>query len=125
VHELSITRNIVAIVADRAQGRKVRRVTLEVGKLSGVMTDAIAFCFDIVTQGTMLEGAVLDITVVEGRARCVECGKVFGVPTLYAACVCGSRRLHRLQGEELKIKTMELEEAGECAEPAAAAARRP
>jgi hydrogenase nickel incorporation protein HypA/HybF len=126
MHELSITRNIVAIVSDCAQGRKVRRVTLEVGKLSGVMTDAIAFCFDVVTQGTVLEGATLGITEVEGRARCAVCGAEFDMPTLYAACACGARRLHRLRGEELKIKTMELEEeTGSCAEPADAAARQP
>lgn len=125
MHELSITRNIVAIVSDCAQGRKVRRVTLEVGKLSGVMTDAIAFCFDVVAQGTVLEGASLDIIEVGGRARCTACGAEFDVSTLYAACACGSRRLHRLQGEELKIKTMELEETGSCAEPVAAAARQP
>jgi hydrogenase nickel incorporation protein HypA/HybF len=112
MHELSITRNIVAIVSDCAQGRRVRRVTLEVGKLSGVMTDAIAFCFDVVAQGTVLEGASLDIREVEGRARCTACGTEFDMPTLYTSCACGSRRLHRLQGEELKIKTMELEEAG-------------
>jgi hydrogenase nickel incorporation protein HypA/HybF len=125
MHELSITRNIVAIVCHHAQGRRVRRVTLEVGKLSGVMTSAIAFCFDVVAQGTVLEGATLDITEVEGRARCTACGAEFDTPTLYAACACGSRRLNRLQGEELKVKTMELEEAGSCAEPAAAAARQP
>lgn len=125
MHELSITRNIVAIVSDHARGRRVRRVTLEVGKLSGVMADAVAFCFDVVAQGTVLEGATLDIREVEGRARCSECGAEFDMPTLYAACACGSHLVHRLQGEELKIKTMELEEeAGSCAEPAAAAARR-
>jgi Zn finger protein HypA/HybF involved in hydrogenase expression len=43
MHELGITRNIVAIVADAANGRRVRCVTLEIGKLSGVMKDAIAF----------------------------------------------------------------------------------
>ena len=95
------------------------------GKLSGVMTDAIAFCFDVVAQGTVLEGATLDITEVDGRARCTACGAEFDMPTLYAACACGSRRLHRLQGEELKIKTMELEETGSCAESVAAAARQP
>jgi hydrogenase nickel incorporation protein HypA/HybF len=125
MHELSITRNIVAIVGERAHGRRVRRVTLEVGMLSGVMTDAIAFCFDVVAQGTALEGATLDIVNVEGRARCTACGAEFDMPTLFTACACGSRRLHRLQGEELKIKTMELEEVGSCAEPAAAAARQP
>jgi hydrogenase nickel incorporation protein HypA/HybF len=125
VHELSITRNIVAIVGDHADGRRVRRVTLEIGKLSGVMTDAIAFCFDVVAQGTVLEGAALDIIEVEGHARCAACGAEFDMPTLFTACACGSRRLHRLRGEELKIKTMELEETGSCAEPAAAAGRQP
>ena len=33
MHELGITRNIVAIVLEEAKGRKVKRVTLEVGKL--------------------------------------------------------------------------------------------
>ncbi len=44
------------------------------------------------------------------------------MPTLHAACACGSRRLHRLRGEDLKIKATELEGADERAEPAAAAA---
>ncbi|ODR98202.1 hydrogenase nickel incorporation protein HypA [Methyloceanibacter superfactus] len=111
MHELGITRNIVAIVADAAKGRKVRRVTLEVGELSGVMTDAIAFCFDVVAQGTALEGATLDIRTVRGRARCTSCGSEFATATLYTPCACGSHRIERLAGEELNIKTMELEEA--------------
>ena len=111
MHELGITRNIVAIVADAAKGRRVRRVTLEVGELSGVMTDAIAFCFDVVAQGTVLEGATLDILTVRGRARCASCGAEFETATLYTPCTCGSRQVERLQGEELNIKTMELEEA--------------
>jgi hydrogenase nickel incorporation protein HypA/HybF len=111
MHELAITRNIVAIVGDAAKGRRVSRVTLEVGKLSGVMSGAIAFCFEAVAQGTALEGASLDITEVPGRCRCQSCGAEFATETLFQPCACGSRRLDRLQGEELKIKTMELEEA--------------
>jgi hydrogenase nickel incorporation protein HypA/HybF len=111
MHELGITRNIVAIVSEAAKGRKVRRVTLEVGELSGVMTDAITFCFDVVAQGTVLEGAVLDIRVIPGRARCGSCGTEFATATLYTPCACGSRHVEQLQGEELNIKTMELEEA--------------
>jgi hydrogenase nickel incorporation protein HypA/HybF len=111
MHELGITRNIVAIVSEAAKGRRVRRVTLEVGELSGIMTEAIAFCFDVVAQGTALEGAALDIRNVAGRARCTKCGSEFATETLYTPCVCGSREIERLQGEELIIKTMELEEA--------------
>ena len=111
MHELGITRNIVAIVSDAARGRTVRKVTLEVGKLSGVMADAIAFCFDVVAKGTALESARLEIIEVEGRARCTECAREFRTEALFTPCTCGSRRLLRLQGEELKIRTMELEEA--------------
>jgi len=111
VHELGITRNVVAIVAEAARGRRVCRVTLEVGKLSGVMSQAIAFCFDAVVQGTPVEGAVLDIREIEGRARCTACGIEFATKTLLTPCACGCRTLVRLQGEELKIKSMELAEA--------------
>lgn len=109
MHELGIARNIVAIVGDAAKGRRVRRVTLDVGKLSGVMTEAIMFCFDTVAQGTVLEGATLEIRQIEGRARCSVCGLEFAADTLFTPCVCGSRQFTRLQGEELNIKSMELE----------------
>jgi hydrogenase nickel incorporation protein HypA/HybF len=102
MHELGIARNIVAIVGDAAKGRRVRRVTLDVGKLSGVMTEAIMFCFDT-------EGATLEIRQIEGRARCSACGLEFAADTLFTPCVCGSRQFTRLQGEELNIKSMELE----------------
>jgi len=110
MHELGITRNIVAIVGQAATGRRVSRVTLEIGKLSGVMSDAIAFCFDVVAKDTELEGATLEIRAIEGRARCLACGAEFDIATLCTPCACGSRRIDILQGEELKIKTMELEE---------------
>ena len=112
MHELGITRNIVAIVGDAANGRRVRRVMLDIGKLSGVMSEAIAFCFETVAQGTALEGATLEIRQIEGRARCEVCGLDFATETLFTACACGSRRLTRLQGEELNIKSMELETEG-------------
>ena len=111
MHELGITRNVVAIASEAAKGRRVLKVTLEVGGLSGVMTEAIRFCFDTVAQGTALDGATLEIREIEGRARCQACGAVYALPTLFTACICGSRNCERLAGEELKIKTIELEEA--------------
>src|SRR5271166_2592465 len=51
MHELSIASNIVELVAQAAAGRRVRRVTLEMGQLSGVSPDALAFCFPEVASG--------------------------------------------------------------------------
>lgn len=111
MHELSITHNIVTIVGEAAKGRRVKRITLEVGKLSGVMSDAIAFCFDAITKGTALDGTVLHITEIDAAAQCRTCGTEFIASTLFTPCPCGSRDITRLRGEELKITTMELEEA--------------
>jgi len=111
MHELGITRNVVAIVSEAADGRRVRRVTIEIGRLSGIMADAVRFCFDIVAQGTVVEGATLEILEPPGRGRCRRCDSEFELATLWAACACGSRDVVKLQGEELSVKTMELEEA--------------
>jgi len=111
MHELGIARNIVSIASDAAKGRRVTRVTVEIGGLSGVMADAVAFCFDVVAEGTPLQGAKLDIREIEGRARCNACGAEFATPELFTACACGSSDTTRLSGEELSIKSMELEEA--------------
>jgi hydrogenase nickel incorporation protein HypA/HybF len=111
MHELAITRNIVAIVGEAAQGRRVTHVTLEIGKLSGVLADAVAFCFEIVAAGTPATGARLDIHEIDGRARCDDCGGEFAADTLFAPCPCGSRRCKRLAGEELNVKAIEVEEA--------------
>lgn len=72
MHELGITRNIVAIVGEAARGRRVVRVTLEVGALAGVEPRAIAFCFDVVARGTPVEGAVLDIIPLPGSELSVK-----------------------------------------------------
>ncbi len=121
MHELGITRNIVAIVAEHAAGRKVSRVTLDVGRLSGVMSDAIRFSFDVVAQGTPLEGARLDIRDIEGRGRCRQCNREFETPTLFSPCPCGSRDVERLSGEELKVREFEYEHEVRAAQTTASA----
>jgi len=111
MHELSVTQNIVAIVAEAAEGRRVTRVTLEIGRLSGVMADAVAFCFDVVAQGTAVEGASLEIHEIDGLARCEACGLEFETETLFDPCPCGSIRSKPVRGEELIVKSIEMMEA--------------
>ena len=63
MHELGITRNLVAIVSEAAQGRRVNKVCLEIGERSALMPDAVRLCFDVVGKGTVLEA-------VSALARC-------------------------------------------------------
>jgi hydrogenase nickel incorporation protein HypA/HybF len=111
MHELALTCSIVEAAEEAAAGSRVLRVTLVVGRLSGVMTEAIRFCFGEVARNTALDGAALDIVEPEGRARCDECGAEFAIPDLLTFCHCGSYRLTRLAGEEMTIRSIEVEEA--------------
>jgi hydrogenase nickel incorporation protein HypA/HybF len=110
MHELGIAQNVVAIAAEYAKGAKVRRVTLEIGKLSAVLPDSIQFCFDVCCQGTSLEGATLDIIEIPGLARCRTCNAEVPLEQPFGVCQCGSSDLQFLQGNELRIKELETEE---------------
>lgn len=108
MHELGITRNLVAICSEHANGAKVSRVTLVVGKLSAVMPESIRFCFDICAKGTLLEGAQLEIEEPPGLGACQACGAQMELSALGGRCVCGSNNLKVVSGEELKIREMEV-----------------
>ena len=43
MHELGITRNVVAICSEHANGAPVRRVRLQIGQLSAVLPEAVRF----------------------------------------------------------------------------------
>jgi hydrogenase nickel incorporation protein HypA/HybF len=108
MHELGITQEILEVVMERAQERKVKRIVLEIGKLSCVLPDAIRFCFDLCTEGTIAEGAELEIIQPPGRGRCRQCGTEVELHAVLTRCVCGSSDIEWLSGEELRIKTMEI-----------------
>jgi len=110
MHELGITQNIIAIVSENAQGKKVQRVLLEIGKLSAIIPDAIYFCFDICAKGTIVEGAILEIMEIPGIAKCHYCNEEIYLEKPFGRCECGNTHLELISGEELKIKEIEIEE---------------
>lgn len=108
VHELSIAQSVVDAVCEKADGRIIRSVRLEVGRLCAVIPDSLLFCFDMVTAGTQAQGASLRIDEIETRARCRECGADFLPPDMFLLCECGSADVEVLAGRELRILSMEV-----------------
>ena len=108
MHELSIAQSIVEMVGERADEARVHRLTVVIGRLSGVMPDALRFCFDICAEGTVLEGAVLEIIEPSGRGRCPDCGREQEMNSLFDMCICGATGLDCIAGDELRIKEMEM-----------------
>ena len=109
MHELGITQNVMAMVREQAKGAKVQRVLLEIGQLSGIMPEAVRFCFDVCSQGTVAEGAILAIQVVPGVARCRQCGAEILLENPVGVCHCGSDELTLIRGQEVKVKEIEVD----------------
>lgn len=113
MHELGITQSIVEIAEKTAreqQATKVLSVTVDIGELSGVIPDAVEFCFEACSAGTLLEGSRLVINTIPGLGRCEACRAEVKLDNLTFACpACGSYAVQRTQGEELSIKEVEIE----------------
>ena len=68
---MSLAEGMLQIIEDHAAKAgfaRVKTVWLEIGALSGVETEAMRFCFDAVTRGSVADGAALEIVVVPGTA---------------------------------------------------------
>ena len=113
MHEMSICEGIIQVLEDQARTQhynKVKTVFLEIGPLAMIETDALRFCFEAVTRNTLAEKARLEIIELPGLAWCLQCAKTVAISKRYDACSeCGSYQLQVTQGEELRIKELEVE----------------
>ena len=74
MHELSIAEMVVQVAGRQSNGRRVTRVQMKVGHLRQVVPSALAFSFELVAEGTPVEGAELEIEEVPVVGRCRGCG---------------------------------------------------
>ena len=115
MHELSLSTAIVDTVERHAEGRKVTHVNLTVGALRQVVPDSLDFYFEIVSRGTVCEGAELRQTLVEGRARCEGCGHEWVLDLPLFRCPSCGETAHPVAGEEFQVETIEVSDAEEVA----------
>jgi hydrogenase nickel incorporation protein HypA/HybF len=108
MHELAIAESVVAAITARTGESSIAEVHLEIGRLSGVSSDSLRFCFELATAGTGVEGARLDIDEPGGFAHCSACDFEFPVDDLVLLCPCGSADVRVLRGEELRILSVEV-----------------
>lgn len=112
MHEMSLSQSMLEIIQEQAvvNGfRSVKVVRLELGALSCVEPEALGFCFESVTRGTVAEGATLDIVKVPGQAWCWNCSRVVAIERYGESCPdCSGYQMQTRTGDEMKIKELEV-----------------
>jgi hydrogenase nickel incorporation protein HypA/HybF len=114
MHELSIARSIAAIVCELippSDRQRIRTIHVEVGEVSGVVADSLAFCFQAVAEEHELPPHALRIRHIPFRCRCRSCRGEFTNDSGIVICPsCGSTDTDVHSGRELRVATIEIEE---------------
>jgi len=114
MHEMAIVQSMLAILEDQARRHGATRiiaVNLEFGVLTAVVPSAIEFGFEIVSKGSLAEGACLNISIIPVKALCQECHKEITMNDYDPFCpACGSAALRIVEGrDEMRVASMEIE----------------
>ncbi len=110
MHEMSLAGGILRVVeqAQQREGfRRVSRLALEAGALSGVEVSALRFALQAMSPGTLLDGATIDITQPPAAAWCMACAQAVTIQSRLDDCpLCGSAQIQLTGGHELKVREL-------------------
>ena len=113
MHEMSLAEGILQIIeaAARQQGfARVREVRLEIGQLAGVELEALRFCLDSVLQGSLAEGARIDVDHTPGTGWCMLCGTTVPITSFFDPCPrCGGHQVQPTGGTQMRVKDLLVE----------------
>jgi len=113
MHEYAITQGMLDLVLNEAKKASVSKVTeirLVIGDLSTILDESVQMYFDIMSEGTLAQGAKLVFKRVPSRFRCKVCGNEYDKPRKGFECPqCGGLGLPTGVGREFYIESIDVE----------------
>lgn len=109
MHELGIAESVLDAVQRRAAGRRVTALTVRAGALQRIDQGSMDTAFELVSAGTVADGARVRLVVVPVSVHCNGCGADTESHDPHAVCVrCGGTDLDLAGGDELLLESLEL-----------------
>lgn len=122
MHELGLIASVMEVVEDSARAAgatAVTRISLVVGVMTEAVPESLQFAFEALSEGTIAEGAELQVEVVGCRSKCSNCGAEYEHSRFHLACPeCGSYSTQLLAGRDLYIDSIEVDLPDEQDSPA-------
>ncbi len=113
MHELPVTQSILEIALRYGSQNGAKRIShlyLVIGDLSSIIDDSVQFYWDIISRGTIAEGAVLHFERIPTRMVCFECGHSYLPERGTLACPqCSSTRVQVAAGDEFRLDALDIE----------------
>ena len=114
MHELSVMSYLLERVethATRLGANKVVTINLVIGDRASIVDDSLLFYFDMMTPGTVAEGASLNVRRTQTRCHCPVCLEDF-VPDIYSFRCPSCETLGTVtnDGSEFLIESLEIQQ---------------
>ena len=113
MHELAITEGIMEAAipeAEKAGAKKIIEIRLKIGELSGVLPECIQYYFELVSKGTIAEGARITATKIPVGIECPDCGFSGDIERKKIRCPkCGGINFKVTHGREYFVDSLEVE----------------
>ena len=117
MHELSITQHILDWAlkeAKKLDAVRIRRIHLVLGPFCGIVPQCVQMYMELLAEGTIAEGVVIDADTLPLKVLCRDCGRESQITRRHIACpFCGSLRLKILSGKECLIDSLEVDTDGD------------
>jgi hydrogenase nickel incorporation protein HypA/HybF len=114
MHEFSLAGEVIKIVefeAEKNKARSVSEITIEVGNFSGVEAEAFESALGLLSEGSVLEKASLNIVRMKGKGICNTCNKEFEMNQRIDTCPgCNSFPSEIKGGNEFRVVSLMIEE---------------
>lgn len=112
MHEIGImeqTLQIAIASALQQNANQINQIIMRIGKMSGVVPEALEFAFDVVTKGTIAENAILKIDSMPIICYCNNCQEKFIPEEWFFECPnCHQFSQNILQGKEIELVSIEF-----------------
>jgi hydrogenase nickel incorporation protein HypA/HybF len=115
MHELSIVEALIEQVQREVhrsgQHGRVLGLALSIGRLSGVSCQSLRFAFELLSPGTLVEGAKVSIHEPKAVCSCGDCHARVDVDDIVVRCPrCGSGDVLLEGGRDLLLESIEVED---------------
>ncbi|MCP9493885.1 MAG: hydrogenase maturation nickel metallochaperone HypA [Pyrinomonadaceae bacterium MAG19_C2-C3] len=90
---------------------QVRAIHLKLGRLSGVVKEALLFSYEVACEGTPLQGSRLCIEEIPVTVYCPACDAERALASIqhFRCPICDTPTPQIMQGKELEVAALEIE----------------
>lgn len=109
MHELAITTALIEVVreeVERSGGGQVVRIDLTVSGFESLEPHSLNLCFEMMTEGTAMEGAVIEVKRLPIRIRCKTCDADRISDERFHCEICNGTDVVLLPSEPMRVNSV-------------------